>query len=107
MWVVTHRSIQKLDLAAALSEFIDKQHLVDIVARQAVGGGDQHALEGRKGSAVAQAIQTGTIELGATKPIIAIDVLFGQMPVLLLCDMDTQTVELLVNRLGLLLATGR
>lgn len=97
MRVITHRAIQKLDLAAALGEFVDQQHLMDIVARQAIGSGNQHALEGRKGSTITQAIQTGAVKLGATIPIIAIDVLVGQMPLGMLGDMGAQAVQLLVN----------
>jgi hypothetical protein len=107
MRIITHGTVQKFDLAATLGEFVDQQHLMDIVARQPIGCGDEHALKGGKSGAVAQAIQTGTIELGAAIPIITIDVLVGEMPVLLLHNMRAQPLKLLVNRLGLLLASGR
>ena len=107
MRVITHRSIQKLDLAAALGQFVDQQHLMDIVARQAIGCSDQEQLEGGKGGTIAQAVQTGPVEFGPTIPIIAIDMFVGLMPVLLLGDMGQQPVDLLVNRLGVLLAACR
>jgi hypothetical protein len=62
--VSTHRAIQKFDLAAALQQFTDQDHLVDIVSCQAIGCGDEHAFKGGKDGAVAQAIQARAIELG-------------------------------------------
>ena len=107
MRIIAHRPIQKHNLAAALGEFVDQQHLMDIVARQTIGCGDQYLLEGGKGGVVAQAIQARAIELGAAIAIIAIDVLVGEMPLGMLGHMRPQAVKLLVNRLGLLLAAGR
>src|SRR6266496_444843 len=107
MRVITHRSIQKLDLAAAPFQFVDQQHLMDIVARQAIGCSDQEQLEGGKRSAITQAIQTRPVEFGPTISIITVNVLVGQMPVRLLGHMCPQAVKLLVDRLGLLLAAGR
>jgi hypothetical protein len=56
---------------------------------------------------VAEPIQTRPIQSGATVAIVTIDMLFGQLPVGLRRDSRLQTLELLVNRLGLLLPCGR
>lgn len=39
--VPSHRSVQKHHLAAGMLEFLQQHHELDVVARQAVGIGDQ------------------------------------------------------------------
>src|SRR5262245_52476624 len=107
MRIIAHRSVHKHHLAAMLSEFVDQEHLVDIVARQTIGSGEQHKLKGGKRSTVAQAIEARAIELGAAISIIAIDMLVGEMPLGMLRDMRLQAIKLLLDRLSLLLTGGR
>jgi len=80
---------------------------MDIGARPPIGCADPHLLEGRKGGVIAQAIPARALERGSARAISAVDVRGGQLPRGMLGDMRPQTVALLVNRLGLLLAAGR
>jgi hypothetical protein len=79
--ILTHRPLQELDLTAPLGEFIDEEHLMDIVTRQPVGSGHEHQVEGGQDRAIPQPIQTGPVEFGPTIAVIAVDILLGEMPV--------------------------
>src|SRR5262249_45609306 len=56
---------------------------------------------------VAQSIQSGPVEFRAAETVIAINMLLGDLPFGVGCGIGVQAFELLVNRLGLLLASGR
>jgi hypothetical protein len=106
MRIVIHRAIDKLDPTAALGEFIDQEHLMDIVAGQAIGSCDHHACNSRQGGSVAEVIKTRTLEGRTALAVIAVDMLLGDMPVGVRRDVFTQAAELLFDRL-LLLLTAR
>jgi hypothetical protein len=103
--IIAHRSLDKLDATAPLGQFIDQEHLMHIVASQAIGRDDHDAFNGRHCDAISEAVETGAFEGGTTIAVIAVDVLVGDMPVGAGRDVGTETVQLLVNRL-LLLLTG-
>jgi hypothetical protein len=105
--ILTHRSLQKLHLASPLRQFVDQEHLVDIVAGQPVWSGDQDPLKAGHGRAVSQAIQAGPIELGSAIALIAVDMLLREMPVRVSREVLAQASHLLLNRLGVLLTGGR
>jgi hypothetical protein len=50
--IMTHRPFQEFDLTPPLREFIDPQHLMDIVACQASGGSDEDPLTGSHGGPI-------------------------------------------------------
>jgi len=50
--IMTHRPFQEFDLTSPLREFIDQQHLMDLVACQAIGGGDEDPLKGSHGGPI-------------------------------------------------------
>jgi hypothetical protein len=106
MWIIIHGAIDKLNPTAALGEFVDQKHLVDIVTGQAIRGGDHHAFNSRHSGAIAEAIQPWALEGGPALAVIAVDMLFGNMPVGVRRDVVTQTAQLLFDRL-LLLLTAR
>src|SRR5215831_15923739 len=106
MGIVAHRALDKLDPTAPLGEFIDQEHLMDIIACSPIGGGDEDAFNGCHGDAIAQAVETRPLESGAAVSLIAVDVLVGDMPIGVRGDSVTETAQLLLNRLVLLL-TGR
>src|SRR5262245_41285624 len=106
MRVITHGTLDKLDPTAALGEFIDQKHLMHIIAGQAIGGGDQDTFKGCHSSPVTEAVETGTVEDGPAIAVIAIDVLFGDIPLGMRCYVVAEATQLLVNRL-LLLLTAR
>ncbi len=55
--VVTHGTVKELHEAAEALQFFEQEHLVHILARQAVWGGDEDVLHLRRGNCIAQRIQ--------------------------------------------------
>jgi hypothetical protein len=106
MRIVIHRAIDQLDPTAALGAFIDQEHLMDIVAGQAIGSCDHHACNRRQGGSVAEVIKTRTLEGSTALAVIAGDRLLGDRPVGVRRDVVTQAAELLFDRL-LLVLTAR
>jgi hypothetical protein len=107
MRVITHRPIEKLNLTAPALHFIDQQHLMHILARQTIGSRDQYQLKGAQRRMIAQMIQTGTIQRCTAIAVIAVHMFFSQVPIRRHRDLGMQPAQLLLNRLRLLLATGR
>jgi hypothetical protein len=103
MRIITHGPLDKLDATATLGEFIDQEHLMDIVARSTIRGGDQHICKGGHGSPISESIKTGALECGATIAVITVDVLIGHRPIGVRRNVIAETTELLFNRLVLLL----
>jgi hypothetical protein len=89
MRIITHGPLDTLDTAATLGEFIDQEHLRHIVPCEASGRSHQHACKG-----------------GQRCPV-SIDVLVCNMPIRLERHVGVQAAEVLLNRLMLLLTTGR
>ena len=106
MWVVTHRAIQKLDLAPIPLQFIQHDHLLDIVAGEAVGRRHQHPIPFVVADRIPQMIQVGAVELGAAPVIVPKDVLLLYLPPLLV-GVGAEPVQLRLNRLRLRLVERR
>jgi len=106
MRIVIPRAIAKLDPTAALGEFLDQEHLMDIVAGQAIGSRKHNAFNGRQGGSIAEAITPRTLEGGTAITVIAVAMFSGDMPVRLRRDVVTQAAQLWFDRL-LLLLTAR
>ena len=106
MRIITHGPLDKLDTTGPLGEFVDQEHLMDIVAGQAIGSCDHHAFNSRQGGSIAEAIKTRTLEGSTAIAVIAVDMLLGDMPVGVRRDGVTQAAELLFDRL-LLVLTAR
>jgi hypothetical protein len=107
MRIITHGPLDTLDTAATLGECIDQEHLRHIVPCEASGRSHQHACKGGQRCPVSESVQTGTLERGATVAVSAIDVLVCNMPIRLERHVGVQAAEVLLNRLMLLLTTGR
>lgn len=45
--ILAHRSLEKLDLAATFFQFLDQEHLIDILACQSVWSRDQNPIKVR------------------------------------------------------------
>ena len=106
MGIVAHRPLDQLDATAPLGEVIDQEHLMDIVASQAIRGGDQDAFHDCHGDALSQPVEPRSLESGSAVSVGAGDVLVCDMPSGLGGDLVTETAKWLGNRLVLLL-TGR
>src|SRR6266508_445233 len=104
--VLAHRPVQELHLAAMPAEFVDEQHLVDVVTGQPVGRGDHDQVKLGQRGMVPQPVQTRAAKAGAAVAVVAVDVLVTQCPATL-GHRGTQPVKLLLDGLRLGLAGGR
>ena len=107
MRILTHGPLDKRATAATWGEFIAQEPLMPLVPGAAIGGSDQDAGKGGQRGPVSESVKTGTLERGATGAIIALEVLVGNMPSRLERHVGVQAAALLLNRLRLLLTTGR
>jgi len=107
MGIITHGPLDTLDTTATLGAFVDQEHLMHIVPCSAIGRSHQHACKGGHRCPVSESVKTGTLERGAAVAVIAINALVGNMPSRLERHVGVQAAELLLNRLMLLLTTGR
>jgi len=81
MGVITPRTIQKLDVASARTEFVDEEQWMHVVPGQTIWGRDAHLGQGRQSGPVPQPIQPGALELGPALAIVAVEMCLGPMPV--------------------------
>jgi hypothetical protein len=102
MRVITHRTIQKLHAASALTQFVDEEQWMHIVPGQTVWGRDEYLCKGRQRGPVPQPLEPWALELGPAIAVIAIDVFLGQLP----SDRRLSARHLLLNRLCVLLSGG-
>lgn len=103
--VAPDRPIQEGDLTPGALEFLQEHHQLDVVARQAVGIGDQHLRDLTRPHRVAQPVQAWAVERRPAVAIIAEDALARQRHPLAV-QMGAQPLELLLDGLGLRLALG-
>jgi len=104
--IITHRTVQELNVTTVPFQFLQDQDLMNILACQAVGSRDQHQLELGHRCPVTQTVQARTVQLGSAVAFIPKDMLFRKMPTLS-CNVGQQTFQLLFNSLRLLLTQGR
>ena len=104
--IVGQRPVGELDLTAVALQLLHQQHLVDVVAGQPLGVGNQDAVElGQRGE-VAELVEAGSPERRAGVTVVAEDVLVGQLPQPVPGD-ALEPLKLLIDRLGLGLALRR
>ncbi len=104
--ILAHRPVQKHDLAAPPLQFFQQYHLMDVVARQPVGVGDQHPIHLRGPDRIPQAIQARSVQTRPAVAVVAENVLRGQFPALA-PKVGSQPLQLLLDRLGLGLTLRR
>jgi hypothetical protein len=107
MRILTHGPVQELNRTAPLGEFVNEEHLMHIVAGQAIRSGHQDPFKGGQGGPIPQPIQARTVEPAPTIAVVAVEVFLGQMPLRLGRHICAQAGQLLVNRLHVLLTGGR
>src|ERR1051326_4161665 len=100
MRILAHRSIQKLHLTPKALQLLQEDHLVDVVAGQAVWGCYEHPVQGGSGDGIPEPIQPRAPQRGATEAIITEHMLLLQVPALAL-DLRPQALKLVVNALTL------
>src|SRR5215813_1119801 len=106
MWILAHRTVQEFHPTAAALPFFDQYHLIDVVARQPVWIGEQHTIQDAAFHAIAESVQTRTIQIGSAVAVIPENVVRRQRLALQL-QMLSQSLQLLFNRLSLGLTVGR
>jgi hypothetical protein len=73
MRILTHRPLEKVDLTATPREFVEQEHLVDVVARQTIWRGDQQPIELMPADGIPQAIQAGPTQMRSAVAVVPID----------------------------------
>jgi hypothetical protein len=104
--VVADRPVEELYATACSFELFEQNHLMDVVTGKPIWCREEHQLEGGLGRLVTQMIEARSLELGTTIAIVTEDVLFGQAPIRLSGHIAPQACQLLLDRMGLLLAAG-
>src|SRR3954465_13741348 len=98
MRVVAHRAVEELGGAAGARPHLEEHRLVHVVAREAVGGGDEHAAP----YGVPQAVEPRARQHGAAVAVVAEHTARVERPAL-----GGELLELLLNGLVLDLVAGR
>ena len=106
VWVLGHRPVEELDAAAVPLQLLEEENLVDVVAGQPVGVGDEDAVVPGQGGLVPQPVQAGPPQGCAGVAVVPEDVLLRDLPTPAGGQLP-QPIELLVDCLGLGLALGR
>ena len=104
--ILAHGTIDKLDLAACLFQFLDQEHLMDIVASQAIWGCDDHPIKGGTSDLIPQSVQSWATQTRSTVAIISKNVFVLPLPAMCLA-LSPQEVSLLLNSLRLRLPLRR
>ena len=107
--VVAHRAVEELGGAAGARPLLQQHHLVHVVARETVGGGDEHAVDLAALHGVAQAVEPRARQHGAAVAVVAKHVGRVERPALggVGAHVRGQAPELLLNGLVLDLMAGR
>src|SRR5215831_11823857 len=106
MWVLAHRAVQEFHPTAAAFPFFHQHHLMHVVARQPVWTGEQHTIQDSAFHAIAESVQTRTIQVGSAIAVIAENVVRRQRLALQI-QMLSQPLQLLFNGLSLGLTVCR
>jgi hypothetical protein len=107
MGIITHGPLQKVHVAPMLREFFQEQHLMHIIAGEAVWRRDEYPFECGEGRVIAEPIQPGAVQLGPAIAVIAGNMCVRHMPVRVCRPILPQASNLLLNCLPLLLPVGR
>src|SRR4029450_11985391 len=107
--VVAHRTVEELGGAAGPRPLLQEDHLVHVVAREPVGGGDQHPIDLAALDRVAQAVKTRARQRGTAVAIVAEHMHRLARPALVGVrgHVGGQPLDLLLNGLVLDLVAGR
>jgi hypothetical protein len=106
MWIATHGVVEKFDRTSASLQFVEHDHLLDVVAGESIGLGYQDPVQFTRTGSIPEVIQPRPIEIRTAAPIITEDMVITELPPVVL-DIGTEPVKLLVNRLSMSLVEGR
>jgi hypothetical protein len=104
--ILAHGPVDKLDLAPSLFKFLHQEHLMDVVASQAIRGSDHYSIEGAAANLVTQAIQSRAAQTRSTVAIVTKNVVLAPGPSLRL-TVFRQELDLLLDGLCKSLTVGR
>src|SRR5262249_15001893 len=100
-------TVEELHNTPEALQLLEQEHLVHILARQAIRGGDEDALHLGGRDRIPKRIQAGTAEGRGAGAVVTKHQALGRRPCSALLDPSAETVELLVNGLGVGLALAR
>jgi hypothetical protein len=104
--IVRDRMLHKRHLDPSAAEFFQQQHLIGVLASQAIGRQHGDELDGAVTHGIAQSVESGAVKPAAAVAVISEDMLFGE--VVILGDSPcTQRGKLAVYGLTALLVLGR
>jgi hypothetical protein len=75
MRILTHRTVQKFHRATGTFQFLDEDHLVNVVPRESIRAGDHHAVQYSPPRSIPELVQPGPIQARSTVTIVSEDVL--------------------------------
>src|SRR5215217_9610146 len=85
VWVIRDGVIDEHDLTARATQLFEQEHLVGILARQAVRAQNTYHLESPIFGTVSQRVQPGSVEPGARVALIGVDVLGRKVVAVFVC----------------------
>jgi hypothetical protein len=103
--VIRDRVLQERHLAARPAELLEQQDLIGVAPRQTVGAQHRDEVDSAVADRVAQGVEAGSVEAGATVALVTEDVLLREL-VPSSRSPAPQGSELAVNRLLAFLALG-
>jgi hypothetical protein len=103
--ILAHRSLDKLDLAPAFFQFLNQEHLVDILTSQPIWSRHQHAIKVRLSYLITETVESWSLETGPAVAIGTYHAVISPFPSLQL-KMGLESLQLLVNGLHLCLTLG-
>ncbi len=104
--ILTHGAVEELDVAASPFELFEEHHLVHVIARQTIRGGEPHQVTARGRHRIAQGIQFRTLQRGAAEAVVAKDQVGMHLPCVLRAP-GAQPLQLLFTGLVVGLSLGR
>jgi hypothetical protein len=96
--IVRDRPVEKDDFTTSLTQFLEQQYLVSVLAREPVWAQNRDDLNGTQLHCIAQRVQCGAVQPGARIAIVYVDVFWRQFVVLLIRP-SSEVLHLAVDRL--------
>jgi len=104
--IIGNWPVDKFDATAMALEFLHQQHLMNVVASETIGIGDEDVIELSERSEIAELVESGSSEGGSGVAIVAEDAILGERPLAIRRELP-EAIELLFDGLGLGLTLGR
>jgi hypothetical protein len=104
--ILAHWSLNKLNKAATFFQFLNQEHLMNILPGESIWGCHQHAIKVRLRDVIMEMVESWSLETGSAVAIITKHQVVSPFPSVQL-KMGLESLQLLVNGLHLCLTLGR